>query len=208
MSDASRKAMVAMFPPADNVDKAKALADLGLNPSASAAVVSAAYLKSTYGEQDLGSLVKSLGAATAKVQRGDLSGCEAMLYGQAQALQDVFVALARRATNQDGLKQWETVLRLALKAQNQSRMTLETLATVKNPPVVFAKQANFAAGHQQVNNDIAASSRAREIESEQSKLLEINHGERLDTGTTGTAIGGNPALETVGSLNGAAIARG
>ena len=41
---------------------------------------------------------------------------------------------------------------MALRAQNQCRMTLETIATIKNPSVVFAKQANIAAGHQQVNN--------------------------------------------------------
>ena len=40
-------------------------------------------------------------------------------------------------------------MRMALKAQNQCRMTLETLATIKNPPVVFAKQANTAQGPQQ-----------------------------------------------------------
>ena len=43
-------------------------------------------------------------------------------------------------------------MRLALKAQGQCRATLETLATIKNPPVVFARQANIAQGPQQVNN--------------------------------------------------------
>ena len=46
----------------------------------------------------------------------------------------------------------ETYVRLALKAQAQCRATLETLATIKNPPVVYARQANIAAGRQQVNN--------------------------------------------------------
>ena len=40
-------------------------------------------------------------------------------------------------------------MRMAMKAQNQCRMTLETLATIKNPPVVFAKQANINNGGQQ-----------------------------------------------------------
>jgi len=35
-------------------------------------------------------------------------------------------------------------------------MTLETLATIKNPPVVFARQANVNNGGQQVNNGAAA----------------------------------------------------
>ena len=47
----------------------------------------------------------------------------------------------------------ERYMRLALKAQGQCRATLETLAAIKNPPVVFARQANFANGPQQVNNN-------------------------------------------------------
>ena len=48
-------------------------------------------------------------------------------------------------------------MRLALKAQGQCRATLETLATIKNPPVVFARQANIAQGPQQVNNVVSVS---------------------------------------------------
>jgi hypothetical protein len=43
-------------------------------------------------------------------------------------------------------------MRMALKAQAQCRATLETLATIKNPSVVFARQANIAQGPQQANN--------------------------------------------------------
>jgi hypothetical protein len=44
-------------------------------------------------------------------------------------------------------------MRLALRAQGQCRATLETLAAIKNPPVVFARQANINnGGQQQVNN--------------------------------------------------------
>jgi len=54
------------------------------------------------------------------------------------------------------LSAMETYLRLALKAQAQSRATLETLAAIKNPPVVFARQANINhGGQQQVNNGTA-----------------------------------------------------
>jgi len=40
----------------------------------------------------------------------------------------------------------DTDMRLALRAQSQCRATLETLAAIKNPPVVFANQANIAHG--------------------------------------------------------------
>lgn len=134
--------------------------------------------------------------------------CEAMLVGQAHALQSIFVSLARRAVNQEYLKHYETYLRLALKAQNQSRMTLETLAAIKNPPVVFAKQANInqGNGNQQVNNGTQASStstctrthaHAGENINQQNELLEAQHGERMDTGAAGKAIGKNPAMATV-----------
>jgi hypothetical protein len=42
-------------------------------------------------------------------------------------------------------------MRLALKAQSQCRATLETLAQIKNPPVVLARQANIAQGRPSVS---------------------------------------------------------
>lgn len=90
-------------------------------------------------------------------------------------------------------------LRLVLRAQSQCRATLETLTAIKNPQsLTFVRQANIGY-NQQVNNGAAlgdGATRAREIESSQNKLLDIKHGERLDTGTTGVAIAANPHLET------------
>ena len=77
-----------------------------------------------------------------------------MLFNQAQALQSIFVNLSCQAARQEYRSNQELFLRLALKAQNQCRTTLETLAALKHPPVVFAKQANIAQGHQQVNNTV------------------------------------------------------
>jgi hypothetical protein len=59
-------------------------------------------------------------------------------------------------------------MRMALRAQNQCRATLQTLAAIKNPPVVFANRANIASGPHPVNNGIP--SRTRENESAQTKL--------------------------------------
>jgi hypothetical protein len=93
----------ASFPKADDPEKARASADLMLRPSSAAGAVAVEYLKPTFGEQDLRALVDSLEAQTAKLTGNDLSDCEAMLFGQAQALQAIFVALARRATKQQYL---------------------------------------------------------------------------------------------------------
>ena len=45
---------------------------------------------------------------------------------------------------------------MALKAQNQSQRTLETLARMKKLAVVIAQQANIAQGPQQGNDNLAS----------------------------------------------------
>lgn len=138
------------------------------------------------------------------VNAGDLNHAEAMLSAQAIALNTLFGALSQRFAMNMGtnMEAMEAYLKLALRAQNQCRATLETLATIKNPPVVFAKQANIAHGHQQVNNGAAVPvSRVRGMKRSQTKLLETEHGERLDTGTTTTAGGSDPAMATVEVLD-------
>lgn len=198
------KAAKAMAPALNDKEMKKAIANVSLRPSANAAAVLLEY-GATFGEQDADALILALGTQIDDVWKGDMRRCEAMLIGQAHALQSIFMNLSRRAIKQEYLKNMDTFLRLALKAQSQCRATLETLATIKNPPVVFAKQANIANGPQQVNNGIpnavgAVSTHAGKIESERNELLEANHGQGLDSGTAGAAIGANKsmaALETI-----------
>lgn len=86
---------------------------------------------------------------------------------------------------------------------------METLATIKSPPVVFAKQANIAHGPQQVNNDTASIARASEIEKAPNELLEAEeHGRGLDTGTTRAADAGHQELATVEAVHRAAHGQG
>ena len=91
-------------------------------------------------------------------------------------------------------------LRLALKAQSQCRATLETLATIKNPPVIYAKQANISNGPQQVNNGLPAPAREEKTISS-NELLEHQHGQRLDTGTQSAAIGADSTMATLGEID-------
>lgn len=133
-------------------------------------------------------------------QGGNMSQAEAMLNNQATALQSLFVRLVERGMSQNTMPNLEAFMKLALRAQNQCRATLETLATIKNPPVVFARQANFANGPQQVNNGKEAP-RARENKIEQTQLLEAVPDERLDFGKTATAGGNDQAMATVGAIN-------
>ena len=167
------------------------------------ALAAARVILNTEGQNGLGArldllaLTESLNEQAAKVRAGNLAQVEKMLLSQATALQSLFARLVERGMGADLMPHYETHLRLALRAQAQSTRTLEVLAAIKNPPVVIAKQANIAQGHQQVNNGVLA----REVEPVQNKLLEELPYERLDTGTATTASRGHSEMETVGAVH-------
>jgi hypothetical protein len=144
----------------------------------------------------------------AAVQRGDLSHAEAMLINQASALQALFVRLSEKAMEQTHMPNLEGFMRMALRAQSQCRATLETLAAIKNPPIVYARQANVTTGPQQINNGTAIPSRAREIETGQTQLSGGTHELLPDTRASGNASRVNPALETLGEIDRAKVPRG
>jgi hypothetical protein len=192
-------------PAEPGVPTKRQLADIALDPLTSGALIAAAFSKGTYGESDLVSMIEALHDQGKAVRANKLDSVEDMLTGQAAALNAIFIELARRSGANIGeyMQAAETYMRLALKAQAQCRATLETLATIKNPPVVYARQANIANGPQQVNNG-AGVPRASDPGSPPNEQLETEHGKRLDPGTAGAAIGGNPALEAVGAIDRAA----
>lgn len=190
---------------APNEERTKTIARTALRPSVRAAVSTQAVSKQ-FGELDLSALVDELAAQNSAVSRGNMARPEAMLMSQAHTLEILFHELTRRATLNMGeyLNAAETYMRLALKAQSQCRATLETLAAIKNPaPVTFVRQANVANGPQQVNNAAspAEASRARETENSPSKLLEQQHGERLDPRAPPTSNSADSSLETVGAIH-------
>jgi len=152
-------------------------------------------------EIDAPTMLATLRDQVASVQGGDLAHAEAMLINQASALQAVFVRLSERAMEQAHMPNLEGFMRMALRAQSQCRATLETLATIKNPPIVYAKQANFAAGHQQVNNAMPGPTQAREIENQQSKLSEVNHELLPDARTSGSECSKVPIASALGEIN-------
>ena len=161
------------------------------------------------GEADLQGLCTELGVQTQKVQDGDMQPVEGMLYRQAKTLETIFTSLALRAAKQEGLKQFQVTLTLALKAQAQCRATLEALAEIKNPrPVQFVKQANMTTGPQQINNGIAAQSPAGSFQSAPNKLLEADHGQRLDIRAQGKTSRVNQAVEAVAAVHRPSVSRG
>jgi len=183
---------------------ADTLAHTSLRPTIQAALTLLDYNKA-FGEMSINTLVDDLVKQCDLANKGDLSRAEALLTAQAHTLDAIFNNLARRAALNMGeyVNAAEIYMRLALKAQTQCRSTLEILAAIKNPqPVAFVRQANIAHGPQQVNNCVAAeASRAEESKNQPSKVLEHQHGERLDFGTAGAASGADSPLETVGAIH-------
>ena len=162
------------------------------------------------GATDLEELVEDFRQQVTQIQDGDMSRPEAMLYGQAVTLQTIFTNLTRRAANQEYLKQFQTHLTLALKAQAQCRATLEALAEIKNPrPVSFVSQANISNGPQQINNARSTHAHAHtgKTPDAPNELLEDRHGNTLDFGTQGQAGGADQPLEAMGAVHRTEIAR-
>ena len=188
------------------------MADLITEGEATNASLALKYVYAEHGEGSLTDMVNSLREHGEAVNRGDLSAAERMLNAQAVALNTIFSEMARRAALNMGvhLQATETYMRLALRAQAQTRATVETLAAIKNPPVVFARQANINnGGQQQVNNGTPPAepprpfSHAAETAATPNELLEdLTHGgTQMDTRATPAARRTHPSLEPVGAVN-------
>jgi hypothetical protein len=163
---------------------------------------SESFMKASYGDEyNFVESVKVLNDRVKRVQGGDMSGIEAMLVGQAHALQQVFVALMRRASNQEHLKQYQAHMNLGLKAQAQCRATIQALTELKYPrQVVIAKQANVSHGHQQVNNGVSAP--APEVGLAQNELLEVSDGSQtMDIGAAARTGRKDKEVETLDAID-------
>ena len=175
-----------------------------VSPSVNAGAIVHQYGGPLFGKEnvDFSHLQEEIEKSAEAVNGGDMKTVENMLFGQATALQTMFVNLAKRADCQQGrLGNIETLMKLAFWAQNQCRMTLETLSNVKNPPVVYARQANITSGPQQINNGVTHTA---EKNINQNELLEDTHVKRLDTrmqGQTGSLDTHMEAVEVSRSEN-------
>ena len=180
-----------------DTDEAKAInyAKLIISPEmASFRVITNREREDLMAQLDTPSLISALREQTQAVHRGDMKAAEAMLMNQATALQSLFVKLTETGLQAGLLRQQETALRLALKAQSQCRATLETLSNIKNPPIVYAKQANVTTGPQQINNGVPSSTQnapasTQQKKSQKNKLKELQHEQTqwLDAGTSSAA---------------------
>lgn len=184
-------------------DESLTMARLLLSPEALASLTLVAYSSSpehARAEHVLAALTEQLKA----LQSGSLDRSESALLVQAHTLDAIFNQLALLSKNNLGknFDVAERLLRLALKAQSQSRATLETLLQAKNPSgVAFVRQANIANGPQQVNNCYPRA----ENEIRPNKLLDNEIGKQLDGRTQSEGGRGDQTLEAVGQVNGAAV---
>ena len=150
---------------------------------------------------------------TKRVQSGDMADMEALLIGQALSLQAMFTKYGTLINqNANNVKTMQTVFNMAMKAQAQSRATVQALVELKYPKqVVITKQANITNGNQQVNNRVdvnyQTSTRTHARAHAQANTIEQNEllrsidneptGERLDTRTQGTHGATDKELATV-----------
>jgi len=177
------------------------LASLACSPTYTAAKLLTRINKQP-GDPDIVGLCLELRAQFDIINKGDLSRAESILTSQAHSLDALFNKLAGLALSHNSMAMSDPLLRLALKAQAQCARTLEVLANIKNPPVVYARQANVTTGPQQINNAYADSPlQSGGAENPQTKLLEATHGETLDIFATAAASGIDTPLETVGEVN-------
>lgn len=130
-----------------------------LDTFAQGALTASTFSKGQGEAVDVSMLASELSRLSKSMKAGDLSHAEDALMVQAHILSSVFNCLTQRVAQRlngtiphANIQGTEIYMRLALKAQNQCRATLETLARIKNPPVVVGQQTNIANGPLQVNN--------------------------------------------------------
>ena len=178
----------------------------GVVPNADLAM---AWQSSMFPGVSLNAASKALREHVDRVKGGDLQDMEALLVSQAYTLNAVFVSMTRQASNNrlDG-KALDLTLRLAFKAQAQTRATVEAVGELKNPrQVTFAKQANISNGPQQVNNGTsaqpaeAAPTRTEEARSAPNKQLEVQDAEWVDAGAARASEPGNPEVAAVATVH-------
>lgn len=112
----------------------RALGDVGVSPVATATVLTQIFSQSSFGELPFEGLFTAISDCTDRAAKGDLADQRAMLASQSMTLNAMFCALARRAAeNADEYpRATELYMRLALKAQAQSRATVEALDRLVN----------------------------------------------------------------------------
>jgi len=126
--------------------------NVAMSPAVNAALVVDVF-HPVKGSASITALADKIERTAAAIRAGDLADIEELLMAQAQALGSIFTQYALRSAGAVTQDRATELLLVAIKAQAASRATLATLVDLKLPrQTVIARQANLAAGPQQVNN--------------------------------------------------------
>lgn len=131
------------------------LADIALQPAAHALSIAEPFNRGSFGQRGVTETFATLVDQMKGAKEGDLSHYRSMLAAQAISLSSIFTELSRRAACNMGeyLGATETYLRLALKAQAQSRATIEALDRLASGHVQTVKHVHVNEGGQAVIAD-------------------------------------------------------
>lgn len=133
----------------------RVLAEVALDPAASILSAVQAFNHGSAGAQSVTDIYNLLLEQGKAVNGGDLSHQRAMLVAQATTLNAIFAEMARRASSNMGeyLNAMQIYMRLAFKAQAQSRATIEALDRLTNGHVQTVKHVHVNEGGQAVIAD-------------------------------------------------------
>lgn len=144
---------------------------------------------------DVPTLVDEIKGGASKIKKGDFIDMESMLWSQAQTLNAFFHRCLSLSSNCEIVSQIQILSDLAVRAQNNCRKTLATIADIKNPKrATFIKQQNNAVNQQVNNNSENLKNSANEV------LSEVKH-ESLDDRSQEKAIAINSMLEAVEAID-------
>ena len=147
------------------------------------AAASEAFAKDVFPGFDVHELIDELSDKMDSIKGGSLNELEEMLFGQSHTLQTIFICLVRRASIEKNPKNYQSYMNTALRAQNQSRTTIQALVEIKKPKqIAFVTQANISHGHMQVNNNASSVKlKTEEILNQQNELLKDDYDfEKMD----------------------------
>jgi hypothetical protein len=129
-----------------------------------------------------------------ELKAGNFAYLEAMLYSQAMTLQSAFNQWIVSASCQQRPEEAERFAHLALRAQDQCRKTLATLAEIKNPKRSTTFIKNYV--DKQLNQLVA------DPQSDTTPIvLEASENAPLDVRSQAEAVGTDREMETLGEIN-------
>jgi hypothetical protein len=126
---------------------------------------------------------------------GDMSQVENMLFSMSHTLQSTFSHYLQLASATSNVNTADSLIRIALKAQNQCRQSLATLGDLKNPKrATFIKQQNNLL--QQINKE-----NSEKTICNQNKQSRLEHEQSLDRRTLQGTIQADSRVEAVGEVH-------